>query len=137
VRQCRWVDEVVSDPPWVVDDAFVEKYQIDYVAHDEENYASAGHEDLYDHVKSIGMLCYQIHALEFLLTIVLISGKFLPTRRTPGVSTSELLKRIVSGYRTGEFDDKLIQMGRGELRAEGSGYDDRRSRSEMNGDTKR
>jgi len=122
VRQCRWVDQVVADPPWVVDEAFIEKYQIDYVAHDEENYVSAGHEDLYHHVKSIGVLC---HALEVLLMIVLILGKFLPTRRTPGVSTSELLKRIVSGYRTGDFDDKLMQMGRAELR------------SEMNGNTKR
>ena len=42
----------------MIDDAFLEKYQIDYVAHDEENYASAGHEDVYHYVKSIGMFSY-------------------------------------------------------------------------------
>ena len=52
------------------------------------------------------------------------TGKFLPTRRTPGVSTSELLERIVSGYRSRIFDKKLARMGHAELMAEGSDYDD-------------
>ncbi|KAF9054210.1 hypothetical protein BJ165DRAFT_1436875 [Panaeolus papilionaceus] len=102
-RHCRWVDEVVAEAPWVIDEAFIEKYQIDYVAHDEDAYASAGHDDVYGYVKS--------------------QGKFIPTRRTPGVSTSELLERIVSGYRNRDFDEKLTKMGHAELRAEGSDYD--------------
>ncbi|KAF7352245.1 Choline-phosphate cytidylyltransferase 1 [Mycena venus] len=36
VRHCRWVDEIVADTPWVIDQAFLDKYQIDYVAHDED-----------------------------------------------------------------------------------------------------
>jgi hypothetical protein len=51
-------------------------------------------------------------------------GKFLPTRRTPGVSTSELLERIVAGYRKREFDAKLEKIGARELKAEGSDFDD-------------
>jgi len=51
-------------------------------------------------------------------------GRFIPTRRTPGVSTSELLERIVSGYRKRDFDDKLVKMGHSELKAEGSDYDE-------------
>ncbi len=51
-------------------------------------------------------------------------GKFLPTRRTPGVSTSDLLERIVSGYRKKEFDQKLVKMGHSELKAEGSDFED-------------
>lgn len=47
----------------------------------------------------------------------------MPTRRTPGISTSDLLERIVSGYRNRDFDDKLVRMGHAELRAEGSDYD--------------
>jgi len=57
------------------------------------------------------------------------TGKFIPTRRTPGVSTSELLERIVSGYRKRDFDDKLVKMGHAELKAEGSYYDERRHAS--------
>ncbi|KAI9061246.1 Nucleotidylyl transferase [Trametes sanguinea] len=104
VRHCRWIDEVIPDAPWVIDAAFIEKHQIDYVAHDEDPYASSGHDDVYAYVKS--------------------QGKFLPTRRTPGVSTSDLLERIVSGYRHRLFDKKLARMGHAELMAEGSDYDD-------------
>ncbi|KAJ2915095.1 hypothetical protein MD484_g5306, partial [Candolleomyces efflorescens] len=104
VRHCRWVDEVVEDAPWVIDAAFIEKHQIDYVAHDEEAYQSAGYEDVYGFAKSL--------------------GKFLPTRRTPGISTSDLIERMVRGYRNRIFDPKLAKMGREDLKAEGSDYDD-------------
>ena len=50
---------------------------------------------------------------------------FVPTRRTPGVSTSELLERIVKGYRQRAFDRKLAKMGHAELMAEGSDYEDK------------
>lgn len=81
VRHCKWVDEVVENAPWQIGRAFLEQYNIDYVAHDEEPYASAGEDDVYGFAKSLGM--------------------FLPTKRTNGVSTSELLQRIVEGYREG------------------------------------
>ncbi|KAF9516722.1 hypothetical protein BS47DRAFT_1371669 [Hydnum rufescens UP504] len=104
-RHCRWVDQVVPEAPWVLDMEFLEKYEIDYVAHDEEPYAGAGGaDDIYKHIKDL--------------------GKFLPTRRTPGISTSELLERLVMRYRLGDFDDKLEKIGHGELSARGSPYDD-------------
>ncbi|XP_021901565.1 choline-phosphate cytidylyltransferase 2-like [Carica papaya] len=34
LRHCRWVDEVIPDAPWVITTEFLEKHQIDYVAHD-------------------------------------------------------------------------------------------------------
>ncbi|KAJ7146026.1 hypothetical protein C8R44DRAFT_756391 [Mycena epipterygia] len=105
-RHCRWVDEIVAEAPWIIDQAFIDKWKIDYVAHDEVPYAASGHEDVYSYCKS--------------------QGKFIPTRRTPGVSTSELLERIVSGYRHRDFDDKLVKMGHAELKAEGSDYDESR-----------
>ncbi len=51
-------------------------------------------------------------------------GKFLPTRRTPGISTSDLLARLVSGYRHRVFDKKLAKMGMHALMAEGSDWDE-------------
>ncbi|KAM0786146.1 hypothetical protein ACM66B_006954 [Microbotryomycetes sp. NB124-2] len=95
VRHCKWVDEVVEDAPWQVDEEFMRAHQIDYVAHDEEPYVSAGSDDVYAYAKSI--------------------GAFLPTRRTNGVSTSELLQRIVEGYREGDYDNKLLKLGHPEL----------------------
>ncbi|THH33288.1 hypothetical protein EUX98_g937 [Antrodiella citrinella] len=106
VRHCRWVDEVVPDAPWVIDQEFLDKYKIDYVAHDEDPYGSAGHDDVYAYCK--------------------LQGKFLPTRRTPGISTSDLLARLVSGYRHRAWDKKLEKMGLRQLMAEGSDWDESR-----------
>ena len=39
----------------------------------------------------------------------------MPTRRTPAISTSDLLERIVRGYRDGFFDSKLEKNGHPEL----------------------
>jgi choline-phosphate cytidylyltransferase len=50
-------------------------------------------------------------------------GKFLPTRRTPAISTSDLLERIVRGYRDGFFDSKLEKNGHPELMASDVDWD--------------
>ena len=64
-----------------------------------------------------------------MLTTISSSGKFLPTRRTPGISTSDLLARLVSGYRHRVFDKKLAKMGMHQLMAEGSDWDESRAAS--------
>ncbi|CAE6528927.1 unnamed protein product [Rhizoctonia solani] len=98
VRHCRWVDEIVADAPWVVTEEFLDLHKIDYVAHDEDPYAgSDGTTDIYQMLKD--------------------QGKFLPTRRTPGVSTSDLLKRMVAAYRVGDWDPKLVRSGYPELQS--------------------
>ncbi|CAG8478218.1 12031_t:CDS:2 [Acaulospora morrowiae] len=78
VRHCKWVDEVIPDAPWVIDREFLEKHKIDYVAHDDIPYSSEDCEDVYEFVKKM--------------------GKFLPTQRTEGVSTSDIITRIVRDY---------------------------------------
>ncbi|KAG0205508.1 choline-phosphate cytidylyltransferase [Mortierella sp. GBA30] len=78
VRHCKWVDEVVESAPWVVDQAFLNKHKIDYVAHDDIPYKSVDSDDVYAFVKN--------------------QGCFLPTQRTDGVSTSDLITRIVKDY---------------------------------------
>ncbi len=52
------MDEVVEEAPWVIDADFVEKWEIDYVAHDDDPYAASGHDDVYAYVKSQGMTFY-------------------------------------------------------------------------------
>jgi glycerol-3-phosphate cytidylyltransferase-like family protein len=75
VRHCKWVDEVVEVAPWIVTQEFLDQHHIDYVAHDAEPYQSSESGDVYAFVKS--------------------QGKFLPTRRTDSISTSDLITRIV------------------------------------------
>eukprot|EP00268_Persea_americana_P034689 TRINITY_DN342_c0_g1_i5.p1 TRINITY_DN342_c0_g1~~TRINITY_DN342_c0_g1_i5.p1 ORF type:complete len:299 (+),score=49.44 TRINITY_DN342_c0_g1_i5:200-1096(+) len=80
LRHCRWVDEVIPDAPWVVTQEFIDKHNIDYVAHDSLPYADASGagKDVYQFVKS--------------------AGKFKETKRTEGVSTSDVIMRILKDY---------------------------------------
>ncbi|XP_018590247.1 choline-phosphate cytidylyltransferase B-like isoform X1 [Scleropages formosus] len=78
LTHCRYVDEVVRDAPWTITRDFLEKHQIDFVTHDDIPYSSAGSEDVYKHIKEAGM--------------------FIPTQRTEGISTSDIITRIVRDY---------------------------------------
>lgn len=67
VRHCRWVDEIVSDAPWVIDQTFLDKHQIDFVAHDEDPYkGSDGSDDVYGFCKAIGEYCLSKLPVRFL-----------------------------------------------------------------------
>ncbi|KAI0446251.1 cytidylyltransferase [Xylaria telfairii] len=78
VRHCKWVDEVIENCPWIVTPAFLEKHQIDYVAHDDIPYGADEGDDIYAPIKR--------------------EGKFLVTQRTEGVSTTGIITKIVRDY---------------------------------------
>ncbi|KAF2210153.1 hypothetical protein CERZMDRAFT_46007 [Cercospora zeae-maydis SCOH1-5] len=78
VRHCRWVDEVIEDCPWIIDVPFLEKHNIDYVAHDDLPYGASEGDDIYAPIKEKGM--------------------FLVTQRTEGVSTTGIITKIVRDY---------------------------------------
>ncbi|CUS24547.1 LAQU0S17e01398g1_1 [Lachancea quebecensis] len=78
LRHCRWVDEVVEDAPWCVTPEFLEEHRIDYVAHDDLPYAAADSDDIYRPIKEM--------------------GKFVATQRTDGISTSDIITRIIRDY---------------------------------------
>jgi choline-phosphate cytidylyltransferase len=86
VRHCKWVDEIIYDAPWIITKDFIDKYNIDFVAHDEALYPlsdTSNHTyimDVYDEVKQL--------------------NKFLVTHRTIGVSTTEIIERILHNYST-------------------------------------
>ncbi|XP_060784079.1 choline-phosphate cytidylyltransferase A isoform X2 [Neoarius graeffei] len=78
ITHCRYVDEVVRNAPWTLTPDFLTKHRIDFVAHDDIPYSSAGSDDVYKHIKEAGM--------------------FAPTQRTEGISTSDIITRIVRDY---------------------------------------
>ncbi|XP_053201709.1 choline-phosphate cytidylyltransferase A-like [Panonychus citri] len=78
VRYCCVVDEVIRDAPWVLTEEFLAENKIDFVAHDDIPYTTDDQDDVYSLIKEKGM--------------------FLTTNRTEGVSTSDLVARIVKDY---------------------------------------
>ena len=73
VRHCKWVDEVIENCPWIVTSEFLDKHQIDYVAHDDIPYGADEGDDIYAPIKR--------------------EGKFLVTQRTEGVSTTGIITK--------------------------------------------
>ncbi|XP_022101933.1 choline-phosphate cytidylyltransferase A-like [Acanthaster planci] len=80
VRHCRYVDEVICDAPWVVTPEYIEEHKIDFVAHDDIPYNTPGMQmnDVYKDIKA--------------------AGKFVATKRTEGISTSDIIARLVRDY---------------------------------------
>jgi choline-phosphate cytidylyltransferase len=78
LKHCKWVDEVICPCPWVITVDFLREHNIHYVAHDDIPYNSAGSEDIYYEVKRLGM--------------------FRATQRTEGISTSDIILRIIKDY---------------------------------------
>ncbi|XP_017028753.1 choline-phosphate cytidylyltransferase A isoform X2 [Drosophila kikkawai] len=78
VRHCRYVDEIVQNAPWTLSDEFIADNKIDFVAHDDIPYGTDGMDDIYGPLKARGM--------------------FVATERTEGVSTSDIVARIVKDY---------------------------------------
>eukprot|EP01104_Vermistella_antarctica_P003667 TRINITY_DN13916_c0_g1_i1.p1 TRINITY_DN13916_c0_g1~~TRINITY_DN13916_c0_g1_i1.p1 ORF type:complete len:333 (-),score=64.32 TRINITY_DN13916_c0_g1_i1:114-1112(-) len=78
LRHCRWVDEVIENAPWTIDQEYLNQHNIDYVAHGDDAITLGDGSDCYAFVKA--------------------QGRFLTFPRTDGVSTSELIRRIVCDY---------------------------------------
>ena len=96
LRHCKWVDQVLPNAPWVITAEFLDAHDIDYVAHDALPYADATGQtdDVYGPVKKM--------------------GRFKETQRTDGVSTSDLILRIIKDYN----DYVLRNLSRGYSREE-------------------
>ena len=53
LTHCRYVDEVVRNAPWVLDDEFLTKHKIDFVAHDDVPYTIGSGTDIYAGLKEV------------------------------------------------------------------------------------
>lgn len=78
VQHCRYVDEVVTDAPWQIDEDYMQFHKIDFVAHDDLPYGAENQEDIYKWLKD--------------------TGRFVATERTEGISTTDVIARIIKDY---------------------------------------
>jgi len=89
VRHCRYVDYVVDDAPWIIDEEFIQRHSIDFVAHDDIPYFSGNEKDVYAELKKKNM--------------------FVATNRTEGISTSDIISRVVRDY--DKYAERNIKRG--------------------------
>lgn len=76
-KHCRWVDEVVV-APWVPTNKFLDSINAHYLAHDPEPYPYQGMADCYSEIKE--------------------AGRFISTTRTDGISTTDIIVKIIEDY---------------------------------------
>ena len=75
VEACRWSTRCVPDAPYVTSLPWISHYGCRYVVHGDDITSDAGGEDCYRFVKA--------------------AGRFLVVKRTPGISTTDLVGRML------------------------------------------
>ena len=78
VRHCKWADEVYLNCPWLCSIEFLDKLGCKYIAHDPEPYPYNDIDDVYGQFKK--------------------ANRFLATKRTEGISTTDIINRILVDY---------------------------------------
>lgn len=89
VKHCRWVDDIIFPAPWCPTLEFMDQNKLDFISHDNIAYDAPGISDVYEPMKKV--------------------GRFLPTLRTEGISTSELLTRILKDRE--EYYERNLKKG--------------------------
>lgn len=75
VDACKWSTQAIGDAPYVTDPEFMKKYDCKYVVHGDDITTDANGEDCYQVVKDLGM--------------------FVVVKRTPNISTTDLVGRML------------------------------------------
>ncbi|KAI9348776.1 hypothetical protein DFJ73DRAFT_834867 [Zopfochytrium polystomum] len=75
VAACKWVDEVVPNAPYVTTVEYLDKYNCDFCVHGDDVTTSADGSDCYELVKK--------------------AGRYQECKRTQGVSTTEMVGRML------------------------------------------
>lgn len=75
VEACKWCTQPISDAPYVTDPDFMDKYDCKYAVHGDDITTDANGEDCYKVVKDL--------------------GRFIVVKRTPSISTTDLVGRML------------------------------------------
>lgn len=78
IKHCKWVDQIVPNAPWVCSLEFLDSIGCKYIAHDPEPYPFGDCPDLYGKFKE--------------------AKRFLGTKRTEGISTTDIIYRVLRDY---------------------------------------
>ncbi|KAG0461693.1 hypothetical protein HPP92_021990 [Vanilla planifolia] len=90
VRGLKWVDEVITNAPYAITEEFMNtlfnKYNIDYIIHGDDPCLLADGTDAYAHAKK--------------------AGRYKQIKRTEGVSSTDIVDRILSSSKCAENDNQ-------------------------------
>ncbi|KAK6197106.1 putative phosphorylethanolamine transferase [Scheffersomyces amazonensis] len=75
VEACKWSTKAIGDAPYVTDPNFMDKFDCKYVVHGDDITTDANGEDCYQIVKDL--------------------GRFVVVKRTPNISTTDLVGRML------------------------------------------
>jgi len=95
LRHIKWVDEIIAPCPWMLTMEFLDKHHIDFVAHDDAPYSAGAKKNKDD-------------SGDIYLTVKK-AGRFRATQRTEGVSTTDLIVRILQNYE--DYVDRSLRRG--------------------------
>ncbi|ETB61409.1 hypothetical protein YYC_01311 [Plasmodium yoelii 17X] len=110
LKHVKWVDEIISPCPWVITPDFIEKYQINYVAHDDIPYANNQKKKSKDNNSNTSNdNKIQEEQTDDVYAWLKKAGKFKATQRTSGVSTTDLIVRILKNYE--DYIERSLQRG--------------------------
>eukprot|EP00920_Eleutheroschizon_duboscqi_P036022 GHVT01087208.1.p2 GENE.GHVT01087208.1~~GHVT01087208.1.p2 ORF type:complete len:288 (-),score=24.30 GHVT01087208.1:617-1480(-) len=111
LRHIRWVDEVIAPCPWVISPEFVAENRLDYVAHDDAPYSAVQNRTKAKD-KKIEKKKREKEKAESSGDIykwLKDANKFKATQRTSGVSTTDLIVRILQNYE--DYVDRSLRRG--------------------------
>ena len=83
IEACKYVDEVVADAPFQIDEAFLVEHDIATVVHGDD---------------------LSTRAAEAVYGAALAAGKLEYVPRTTGISTTDLIQRVLDAKATGSLD---------------------------------
>ncbi|CAN3367630.1 ethanolamine-phosphate cytidylyltransferase [Diutina catenulata] len=83
VEACKWSTKAIPNAPYVTDPKFMDKYGCPYVAHGDDITTDADGNDCYQEVKDL--------------------GKFVVFKRTPNISTTDLVGRMLLMSKTHHY----------------------------------
>lgn len=101
MEACKWVDQVVKNAPFITSLEILNKYNVDFCVHGDDLVTSSDGIDTYHEVKE--------------------AGKFRTVRRTEGVSTTDLVGRMLLMTKSHHQNSNIESFHSGQLSNMGEG----------------
>lgn len=105
LQHSPYINEIVENAPWIIDEIFIKKHNIDFVVHDELPYEmkmkkknEENKEEYINKLENTSTESGIVYSENDVYSYVKKNKKFIPSMRTKGISTSGIITRIIKNY---------------------------------------